>query len=93
MRNDLKVITSLKIMRDHLKEVKGKIKVEELDFFINKLNELDIKNIEDITKIIVDVEIDEIIALIEDIQQEREAFKELDRLLEEVKTIEEEKEA
>ena len=89
MRNDLKVITSLKIMRDHLKEVKGKIKVEELDFFINKLNELDIKNIEDITKIIVDVEIDEIIALIEDIQQEREAFKELDRLLEEVKTIEE----
>ena len=89
MRNDLKVITSLKIMRDHLKEVKGKIKVEELDFFINKLNELDIKNIEDITKIIVDVEIDEIIALIEDIQQEREAFKELDRLLEEVKNIEE----
>ncbi len=89
MRNDLKVITSLKIMRDHLKEVKGKIKVEELDFFINKLNELDIKNIEDITKIIVDVEIDEIIALIEDIQQEREVFKELDRLLEEVKTIEE----
>ncbi len=89
MRNDLKVITSLKIMRDYLKEVKGKIKVEELDFFINKLNELDIKNIEDITKIIVDVEIDEIIALIEDIQQEREAFKELDRLLEEVKNIEE----
>ena len=89
MRNDLKVITSLKIMRDHLKEVKGKIKVEELDFFINKLNELDIKNIEDITKIIVDVEIDDIIALIEDIQQEREAFKELDRLLEKVKTIEE----
>ena len=89
MRNDLKVITSLKIMRDYLKEVKGKIKVEELDFFINKLNELDIKNIEDITKIIIDVEIDEIIALIEDIQQEREAFKELDRLLEEVKTIEE----
>ena len=89
MKNDLKVITSLKIMRDHLKEVKGKIKVEELDFFINKLNELDIKNIEDITKIIVDVEIDEIIALIEDIQQEREVFKELDRLLEEVKTIEE----
>lgn len=89
MRNDLKVITSLKIMRDHLKEVKGKIKVEELDFFINKLNELDIKNIEDITKIIVDVEIDDIIALIEDIQQEREVFKELDRLLEEVKTIEE----
>ena len=89
MRNDLKVITSLKIMRDHLKEVKGKIKVEELDFFINKLNELDIKNIEDITKIIVDVEIDDIIALIEDIQQEREAFKELDRLLEEVKNIEE----
>lgn len=89
MRNDLKVITSLKIMRDHLKEVKGKIKVEELDFFINKLNELDIKNIEDITKIIVDVEIDEIIALIEDIQQEREVFKELDRLLEEVKNIEE----
>ncbi len=89
MKNDLKVITSLKIMRDHLKEVKGKIKVEELDFFINKLNELDIKNIEDITKIIVDVEIDDIIALIEDIQQEREAFKELDRLLEEVKTIEE----
>ncbi len=89
MRNDLKVITSLKIMRDHLKEVKGKIKVEELDFFINKLNELDIKNIEDITKIIVDVEIDEIIALIEDIQQEREAFKEFERLLEEVKTIEE----
>ncbi len=89
MKNDLKVITSLKIMRDYLKEVKGKIKVEELDFFINKLNELDIKNIEDITKIIVDVEIDEIIALIEDIQQEREVFKELDRLLEEVKTIEE----
>ena len=89
MRNDLKVITSLKIMRDHLKEVKGKIKVEELDFFINKLNELDIKNIEDITKIIVDVKIDDIIALIEDIQQEREAFKELDRLLEEVKNIEE----
>ena len=89
MRNDLKVITSLKIMRDHLKEVKGKIKVEELDFFINKLNELDIKNIEDITKIIVDVEIDDIIALIEDIQQEREAFKEFERLLEEVKTIEE----
>ena len=89
MRNDLKVITSLKIMRDHLKEVKSKIKVEELDFFINKLNELNIKDIEDITKIIVDVEIDEIIALIEDIQQEREAFKELDRLLEEVKTIEE----
>ncbi len=89
MKNDLKVITSLKIMRDHLKEVKGKIKVEELDFFINKLNELDIKNIEDITKIIVDVEIDDIIALIEDIQQEREVFKELDRLLEEVKTIEE----
>lgn len=89
MRNDLKVITSLKIMRDHLKEVKSKIKVEELDFFINKLNELDIKNIEDITKIIVDVEIDDIIALIEDIQQEREAFKELDRLLEEVKNIEE----
>ncbi len=89
MRNDLKVITSLKIMRDHLKEVKGKIKVEELDFFINKLNELDIKNIEDITKIIVEVEIDDIIALIEDIQQEREAFKELDRLLEEVKNIEE----
>lgn len=89
MRNDLKVITSLKIMRDHLKEVKEKIKVEELDFFINKLNELDIKNIEDITKIIVDVEIDDIIALIEDIQQEREAFKELDRLLEEVKNIEE----
>ena len=89
MRNDLKVITSLKIMRDHLKEVKGKIKVEELDFFINKLNELDIKNIEDITKIIVDIEIDDIIALIEDIQQEREAFKELDRLLEEVKNIEE----
>ena len=89
MRNDLKVITSLKIMRDHLKEVKGKIKVEELDFFINKLNELDIKNIEDITKIIVEVEIDDIIALIEDIQQEREVFKELDRLLEEVKTIEE----
>lgn len=89
MRNDLKVITSLKIMRDHLKEVKGKIKVEELDFFINKLNELNIKDIEDITKIIVDVEIDEIIALIEDIQQEREAFKEFERLLEEVKTIEE----
>ena len=89
MRNDLKVITSLKIMRDYLKEVKGKIKVEELDFFINKLNELDIKNIEDITKIIVDVEIDDIIALIEDIQQEREAFKELDRLLEEIKNIEE----
>lgn len=89
MRNDLKVITSLKIMRDYLKEVKGKIKVEELDFFINKLNELNIKDIEDITKIIVDVEIDDIIALIEDIQQEREAFKELDRLLEEVKTIEE----
>ena len=89
MRNDLKVITSLKIMRDHLKEVKGKIKVEELDFFINKLNELNIKDIEDITKIIVDVEIDDIIALIEDIQQEREAFKELDRLLEEVKNIEE----
>ena len=89
MKNDLKVITSLKIMRDHLKEVKGKIKVEELDFFINKLNELNIKDIEDITKIIVDVEIDDIIALIEDIQQEREAFKELDRLLEEVKTIEE----
>lgn len=89
MKNDLKVITSLKIMRDHLKEVKGKIKVEELDFFINKLNELDIKNIEDITKIIVDVEIDDIIALIEDIQQEREAFKEFERLLEEVKTIEE----
>ena len=89
MRNDLKVITSLKIMRDHLKEVKSKIKVEELDFFINKLNELNIKDIEDITKIIVDVEIDDIIALIEDIQQEREAFKELDRLLEEVKTIEE----
>ena len=89
MKNDLKVITSLKIMRDHLKEVKGKIKVEELDFFINKLNELDIKNIEDITKIIVDVEIDDIIALIEDIQQEREAFKELDRLLEEIKNIEE----
>ena len=89
MKNDLKVITSLKIMRDRLKEVKSKIKVEELDFFINKLNELDIKNIEDITKIIVDVEIDEIIALIEDIQQEREVFKELDRLLEEVKTIEE----
>lgn len=89
MRNDLKVITSLKIMRDYLKEVKGKIKVEELDFFINKLNELDIKNIEDITKIIVDVEIDDIIALIEDIQQEREAFKEFERLLEEVKTIEE----
>ena len=89
MKNDLKVITSLKIMRDHLKEVKSKIKVEELDFFINKLNELDIKNIEDITKIIVDVEIDEIIALIEDIQQEREIFKELDRLLEEVKNIEE----
>lgn len=77
MKNDLKVITSLKIMRDHLKEVKGKIKVEELDFFINKLNELDIKNIEDITKIIVDVEIDEIIALIEDIQQEREIFKKI----------------
>lgn len=77
MKNDLKVITSLKIMRDHLKEVKGKIKVEELDFFINKLNELDIKNIEDITKIIVDVEIDEIIALIEDIQQERETFKKI----------------
>ena len=77
MKNDLKVITSLKIMRDHLKEVKGKIKVEELDFFINKLNELDIKNIEDITKIIVDVEIDDIIALIEDIQQERETFKEI----------------
>ena len=77
MRNDLKVITSLKIMRDHLKEVKGKIKVEELDFFINKLNELDIKNIEDITKIIVDVEIDDIIALIEDIQQEREIFKKI----------------
>ena len=89
MKNDLKVITSLKIMRDHLKEVKGKIKVEELDFFINKLNELDIKNIEDITKIIVDIEIDDIIALIEDIQQEREAFKELDRLIEEVKNIEE----
>lgn len=89
MRNDLKVITSLKIMRDHLKEVKGKIKVEELDFFINKLNELNIKDIEDITKIIVDVEIDEIIALIEDIQQEREAFKEFERLLEEVKNIEE----
>ena len=89
MKNDLKVITSLKIMRDHLKEVKSKIKIEELDFFINKLNELDIKNIEDITKIIVDVEIDDIIALIEDIQQEREAFKELDRLLEKVKTIEE----
>ena len=89
MKNDLKVITSLKIMRDHLKEVKSKIKVEELDFFINKLNELNIKDIEDITKIIVDVEIDDIIALIEDIQQEREAFKELDRLLEEVKTIEE----
>ena len=89
MKNDLKVITSLKIMRDYLKEVKGKIKVEELDFFINKLNELDIKNIEDITKTIVDVEIDEIIALIEDIQQEREAFKEFERLLEEVKTIEE----
>ena len=89
MKNDLKVITNLKIMRDHLKEVKGKIKVEELDFFINKLNELDIKNIEDITKIIVDVEIDDIIALIEDIQQEREVFKELDRLLEEVKNIEE----
>ena len=77
MRNDLKVITSLKIMRDHLKEVKGKIKVEELDFFINKLNELDIKNIEDITKIIVEVEIDDIIALIEDIQQEREIFKKI----------------
>ena len=77
MRNDLKVITSLKTMRDHLKEAKGKIKVEELDFFINKLNELDIKNIEDITKIIVDVEIDEIIALIEDIQQEREIFKKI----------------
>ena len=90
MKNDLKVITSLKIMRDHLKEVKGKIKVEELDFFINKLNELDIKNIEDITKIIVDVEIDDIIALIEDIQQEREAFKEFERLLEEVKNIEKE---
>ena len=90
MRNDLKVITSLKIMRDHLKEVKSKIKVEELDFFINKLNELDIKNIEDITKIIVDVEIDDIIALIEDIQQEREAFKEFERLLEEVKNIEKE---
>lgn len=89
MKNDLKVITSLKIMRDHLKEVKGKIKVEELDFFINKLNELNIKDIEDITKIIVDVEIDDIIALIEDIQQEREAFKEFERLLEEVKTIEE----
>ena len=89
MKNDLKVITSLKIMRDYLKEVKGKIKVEELDFFINKLNELNIKDIEDITKIIVDVEIDDIIALIEDIQQEREAFKELDRLLEEVKNIEE----
>ena len=77
MRNDLKVITRLKIMRDHLKEVKGKIKVEELDFFINKLNELNIKDIEDITKIIVDVEIDEIIALIEDIQQEREIFKKI----------------
>lgn len=77
MRNDLKVITSLKIMRDYLKEVKGKIKVEELDFFINKLNELNIKDIEDITKIIVDVEIDEIIALIEDIQQEREIFKKI----------------
>ena len=90
MRNDLKVITSLKIMRDHLKEVKSKIKVEELDFFINKLNELNIKDIEDITKIIVDVEIDDIIALIEDIQQEREAFKEFERLLEEVKNIENE---
>lgn len=90
MKNDLKVITSLKIMRDHLKEVKGKIKVEELDFFINKLNELNIKDIEDITKIIVDVEIDDIIALIEDIQQEREAFKEFERLLEEVKNIEKE---
>ena len=89
MKNDLKVITSLKIMRDHLKEVKSKIKIEELDFFINKLNELNIKDIKDITKTIVDVEIDEIIALIEDIQQEREAFKELDRLLEEVKNIEE----
>lgn len=89
MKNDLKVITSLKIMRDHLKEVKGKIKVEELDFFINKLNELNIKDIEDITKIIVEIEIDDIIALIEDIQQEREAFKEFERLLEEVKTIEE----
>ena len=77
MKNDLKVITSLKIMRDHLKEVKGKIKVEELDFFINKLNELDIKDIEDITKIIVDVEIDDIIALIEDIQQEREILKKI----------------
>ena len=77
MKNDLKVITSLKIMRDHLKEVKGKIKAEELDFFINKLNELNIKDIEDITKIIVDVEIDEIIALIEDIQQEREIFKKI----------------
>ena len=77
MKNDLKVITSLKIMRDHLKEVKSKIKVEELDFFINKLNELNIKDIEDITKIIVDVEIDDIIALIEDIQQEREIFKKI----------------
>ena len=48
MKNDLKVISNLKIMRDYLKEVKGKIKVEELDFFINKLNELDIKDIRNI---------------------------------------------
>ena len=74
MKNDLKVITSLKIMRDHLKEVKGKIKVEELDFFINKLNELNIKDIEDITKIIVDVEIDEIIALIKSFVPEYNYF-------------------